>query len=313
MGAWLVPHLLADGHKVTVYDSLLFGRGFLPDNGMLTVIKGDVRDTSSWSEACDKQDAVIYLASISRELMCQQNEQLAHAVNVAAFEPAVIKAKRRGVRRFIYASSVAVYGSSDHEMTEDEPLAPTTIYGRGKAACEAILFSHQSDDFCCTVTRSASVCGYSPRMRLDLTINRMVHDAVRKDVITVEGGEQVRSHIHIKDICRFYQYLLNEERGMVAGQAYNVVLCNETVSETAHDIWRIFINPPKEKWVAVKTVPRVDNRSYAVSGAKMRSTGFAPQFSTEDAIRDVKLRLEAGYWPDSETNPQYQNLAHGIV
>lgn len=304
IGAWLIPLILGDGHLVTVYDSMLFGNGCLPDNDNCRAIKADVRDEKAWRDACKGQDAVIYLASISRELMCQENEKLAYEVNVESFRPAVITAKEALVRRFIYGSSVAVYGSSDHDAMEDEPLAPSTIYGRGKAACEAILAEYQDDGFCCTVTRSASVCGYSPRQRFDLTINKMVHDAVRLRKIKVSGGAQKRSHISIKDITRFYRFLLDVAPSRIAGQAFNVVTENQSVKESAMMVARIVGN------TNIEVGPRTDDRSYSVDGGKaLRVLGFKPAHLIEDAVNDLKVRLEAGYWKDSMTNPVYQNLA----
>lgn len=316
IGARLVPHLLAAGHVVTVYDTLLFGRGALSDDRHLIIVKGDVRDVKAWTKACEDQEAVIYLASISRELMCQDNQQLAHAVNVECFGPAVIAAKDRGIKRFIYASSVAVYGSSDHEIVESAPLDPTTIYGRGKAACEEILFAHQSDDFCCSVTRSASVCGYSPRQRLDLTINRMVHDACRKGSITVEGGEQVRSHIHIQDLCDFYELLLIKRPDVIAGHAFNVVSINQPVLSSALMVARAVAEPRRRSihMPFIKVTERVDDRSYAVDGTKAREVlGFVPSRNIEEGVRELKYRFDLGCWPDSLTNPKYQNLAYGVV
>ena len=317
IGAFFVPQLLADGHKVTVYDTLYFGDGHLPQGDEnLRVIRGDVRDVVAWAKVCEGQDAVIYLASISRELMCQQNEKLAHEVNVACFEPDVITAKEKGVKRFIYASSVAVYGSSDHEATEDEPLAPTTIYGRGKAACEEILWKHQDKEFCCVATRSASVCGYSPRQRLDLTINRMVHDVCRKGVITVEGGEQVRSHIHIHDLCDFYKRLLVARATQIAGQTFNVVTMNQSILESAEMVIRVVSEPTRRaiNMPFIKIAGRVDDRSYAVDGTKAREMlGFVPGRSIEQAVRDLKAKFDSDYWQDSLTNPVYQNMAQNAV
>ena len=299
-----MPQLLADGHVVTVYDHMLFGNGCLPDNDNCKIIKADVRNLDDWTKACEGQDAVIYLASISRELMCQQNEALAHEVNVESFRPNVLAAKQAGVKRFIYSSSVAVYGSSDHEMTEEEPLAPTTIYGRGKAACEAVLADYHSATFCCTVTRSASVCGYSPRQRFDLTLNKMVHDAVRLGEIRVAGGAQKRSHVSIKDLTRFYRRLLDLPAWRISGHAYNVVEQNQRVKESAFMVARIVGK------THIDVGPRTDDRSYAVDGTKAKiALDFEPSHSIESAVNDLKVRLEAGYWKDSRTNPVYQNMA----
>ena len=306
IGSWLVPQLLADGHEITVYDTLMFGDGFLPkDNGNLKIVKADLRDLDSWKKACEGQEVVIFLASISRELLCQQQPELAQSVNVDAFEPCVKSSKEAGVNRFIYASSVAVYGSSEVPLKEDSPLQPTTIYGQGKKACEEILLSHQGDNFTTIITRSASVCGYAPRMRLDLTLNRMVHDAVRKGKITIEGGSQIRSHISIRDLSDFYKLILTYREDFVGGQAFNVVSENQSILQSAKMIKSVL----RERLIPLETKPRVDDRSYAIDGSKVSVLGFATKYGLEYAIRDMVVKLDSGHWKDSLTNPIYQNMA----
>src|SRR3990167_8188900 len=300
IGAWLIPHLLADGHKVTVYDTQWFGHGHLPDNGSLTVIVDDVREPDYPKEDFD---AVIYLASISSDEMCQRNPQLAHAVNELAPMAWATLARLRGVSRFIYASSVAVYGVSD--ANETSPVAPTTIYAKGKVAAErSILNDSAFPD--AIIVRSASVCGYSPHQRFDLTVNKMVHDAVRKGVITVNGGDQKRSHIHIKDICDFYKLLLKAPVNMIAGQIFNAVAENQAVVDTA---WIV----EDEIKCPVKIKERTDNRSYTVDGSKALDVlGFAPKRRVVDAVRDLKMHFDGGEWKDSFTNPVYMNIADGL-
>lgn len=296
IGAWLIPHLLADGHKVTCYDTQWFGSGSMPDNGSLTVIKADVRNPERFRLACEGQNAVIYLASISSEEMCQQNKRLAFSVNRAAPTCALIS-RICGVERFIYASSVAIYGSDN--ATEKTQPKPTTIYGMGKVDAEMMLPE-------ATIVRSASVCGYSPHQRLDLTVNKMVHDAIRKGVITVNGGEQKRSHVHIKDISDFYKLLLKVPREKIHAQVFNVVAENQAVIETARQVAEV-------TGAKVEVRPRTDTRSYSVDGRKAQETlGFTPKKKVVHAIRDLKVHFDSGEWKDSETNPVYQNIAHGI-
>ena len=301
IGAYLVPFLLADGHKVTVYDTFAFGESWLPkDNDNLDLVKADVRDQAAWKAVCKKKHAIIYLASISRESMCQKYEPLAHEVNVECVGPDIQIAKDEGVRKFIYASSVAIYGSSDKPANERHPIRPTSIYGKHKAECEELLWKADSKDFACIATRSASVCGYSPRMRLDLTINRMVHDAYRKGVITVEGGDQIRSHVHMLDICDFYRLLLHDNRAN--GHAFNIVCENQTVRYSAEMVSSIID-------AEVRITERVDNRSYSIDGHKAYALlDFSPKRSIEQAVYDLKARFDAGLWNDSMTNPIYQNI-----
>ena len=232
--------------------------------------------------------------------MCQKYEPLAHEVNVECVGPDIQIAKDEGVKRFIYASSVSIYGSSDVPAKEKHPIQPPSIYGKHKAECEELVWKAHSKDFACIATRSASVCGYSPRMRLDLTINRMVHDAYRKNCITVEGGDQIRSHIHMHDICDFYRLLVEDARAN--GQAFNVVCDNQRVKDSALMVSSIID-------CDVKVTERVDNRSYSIDGHKAYAKlDFVPKRALEQAVYDLKVRFDMGQWQDSMTNPIYQNI-----
>ena len=303
----LVPWLLGAGHKVTVYDAMWFGRGFLPaDNGNLTVVKGDVRYQQLFRQACKGKDAVIYLAGLTKDAMCIAEPLLHDDVNRAAFPNVLQIAKEEGVRRFIFASSVAAYGSSDDDATEEEALEPTTLYGQAKDHCEAWLFATGAYGFAVTAVRSASVCGYSPRMRFDTTVNMMTHDAMRRGVITVNGGAQKRSHIHIRDLCDFYRLLLDLGTEHIAGHSFNVVAENQSVLQSAELVADV-------TGAKIEVHERTDNRSYTVDGTKAKLLGFTPHRTIRGAVEDMKARFDSGYWKDSTTNSSYQNVVAGVV
>lgn len=299
----LVPWLLADKHLVTVVDTEWFGSGHLPDNENLTVINGDIRSASEMALACKGQQAVIALASISAESMCQKYGEAARSVNVDGAAVLVQAARKANVERFIYASSVAAYGSRDRDATENDELAPATLYGKAKCEAEKIAIEHFPDT---TIVRSASVCGYSLHQRFDLTVNKMAHDAVRGHTIVVNGGKQKRCHIHMRDICRAYRTLVDAKAGAIAGQTFNFVAENAAVIDTAAMV-------AEETNCEIKIGPPTDNRSYTVSGAKAKDMlGFTASGTIRKAVRELVVRLEAGYWKDSATNPAYQNMAHGL-
>lgn len=303
IGSWMVPHLLAAGHNVTVYDAMYFCDAYLPESGTCKLIKADIRDQDEFSSACEKQDAVIYLAGITNNTMCERSPEMARSINIDAFGPCVLIAKQEGIKRFIYASSVAVYGSSEEDATEDHPLEPTTLYANAKAACEDILRDYQSKDFATTIVRSASVCGYSPKQRLDTTINMMTHHAARLHEIKVAGGAQKRSHISIKDITRFYSRLLDLPAEKIAGMTFNAVTENQRVKESASLVARVIGH------TAIDVGPRTDDRSYSVDGSHAkRILDFQPKHSIEEAISDMRTRFVAGYWPDSLANEAYLNM-----
>lgn len=311
VGAVLVPWLLVDGHYVTVLDTMWFGDGHLPDNGHLTVVRGDVRDDEAMKAACDGKDAVIWLASLSNNDMCTLWPSVAQSVNCDAFAIGLEIARNAGVKRLIYASSVAVYGNADIDVAETHQPKPRTLYGDGKLYCESLALAPQEMSVC--VTRSASVCGASPRQRFDITANKMVHDAMRFRSIIVNGGSQKRCHIHIQDLARAYLTLLNVSRERVAGQAFNFVAENSTVLETAKTVADV-------TGAKVMTSYATDDRSYTVDGTKAREVlGFVPKKTVRDAALDLKVRFDSdalgitNQYRDSLTDKRFMNMADELV
>ena len=284
IGSMLVPRLLADGHEVTVIDTQWFGAGHPANNPNLSILKVDIRQVAAWQTP----DAVIHLASLSNNDMYAVKPYLTVAVN--RFLPC---------ERLIYASSVAAYGSSDAVLSEDAPMKPTTPYGVDKVFCEDQVLAAGG-----TVVRAASVCGPSMNMRFDLTVNRLVRDAVMLDKMTVNGGSQKRCHIHMHDICDFYRLLLKAPKEKIAGEAFNVVAENDSVLETAMVVARTLKSSPK-----IDIGPATDDRSYMASGDKAREVlGFVPKKRVENAILEMETRLLAGYWRDAYTNENYMRL-----
>lgn len=312
VGSALVPRLLAAGHRVTVYDILYFGADHLPsDDPNLTVIEADIRDTATFRQACDKVDAVIHLACISNDPSFELDEGLSTSINYECFEPMVTAAKEAGVRRFIYASTSSVYGISDSpDVTEDHPLVPLTLYNRFKGMCEPLLFKHQSDDFTCVTIRPSTVCGYAPRLRLDLSVNILTNHAVNNRKITVFGGDQMRPNIHIEDMVDLYVLLLELPKEKIAGETFNVGYRNMTIAEIADVVRRVVMEAfPEPGDIQIVRTPSDDKRSYHVNSDKIRrALGFEPRRSVEDAVRDLCAAFKAGKIPDSMTDDRYVNV-----
>ena len=188
-GCVLVPKLLQAGYEVVVYDLMLFGDQGLPSHRNLQVAKGDIRDIEHYAGCLKGVDSVIHMACISNDPSFELDPQLSRAINYDCFEPLVKASRNAGVRRFIYISSSSVYGVSDApEVTEEHPLVPLTEYNKYKGLCEPLLLKYQSPDFTTVIMRPATVCGYSPRMRFDLTVNILTNHAVNRGLITVFGG-----------------------------------------------------------------------------------------------------------------------------
>jgi nucleoside-diphosphate-sugar epimerase len=312
VGSLLVPQLLDAGYQVTVFDIMYFGDDFLPrQNPNLKVIKGDIRDTAKLSEAFKGVDAVISLACISNDASFELDENLSTSINLDAFEPMVVAAKKAGVKRFIYASSSSVYGVSDApDVSEDHPLVPLTLYNKYKGMCEPLLFKHQSADFVCVTIRPATLCGYAPRQRLDLSVNILTNHAVNGNKITVFGGSQMRPNLHIQDMSDLYKLLLTLPDEKIAGQIFNAGFQNMSIMDIAKTAKRVVEKVFPEKGdIAIVTTPTDDIRSYHVNSDKItRVIGFKPKYTVEDAINDLCLAFKAGRLPRSMDDTFYFNV-----
>ncbi len=310
VGSWLIPHLLADRHKVVAFDIGWFGDGYLPqDNGALDLVKADIRDLPALKRSLQGVEAVIHLACVSNDHSCQLDEALSTSINYDAFEPLVLAARAAGVRRFIYCSSSSVYGVSDApDVREDHPLVPLTLYNRYKGMCEPLLFKHQADDFECVVLRPATVCGYAPRQRFDLTVNILTAHAVLKKEITVFGGLQKRPNLNMIDMADCYRLLLAAPKEAIQGQVFNVGAQNMTVLEIAHLV-RQTVRDEMGIYPAINTTASTDTRSYHVNSDKIRDVlGFVPRHTVEDAVRSLCIRFQQGMWKDGLTNPLFTNV-----
>jgi nucleoside-diphosphate-sugar epimerase len=310
VGTMLAPQLLAAGHSVTVYDAMFYGCELKPQP-RLKLVEGDIRDTAKLKECLWGVDAVIHLACISNDPSFELNETLSQSINYDCFEPMVAAAKEQGVRRFIYASSSSVYGVSEEpEVREEHPLVPLTLYSKFKGLCEEVLPKYQSPDFVCVTIRPATVCGYSPRMRLDLSVNILTNHAVNAGKITVFGGEQKRPNLHIGDMCDLYQLLLNIEDAKIAGETFNAGYQNLSIREIAETVKRVVQEEmPGRPEIQIVTTPTNDLRSYHINSDKITAKlGFKPKRGIEDAARDLTRAMKAGKIPNSMEDEQYSNV-----
>jgi len=312
VGSLLAPQLIDLGHNVTVYDIMYFGDDFLPkQRPNLKVVQGDIRDTRHLSQALKGIDAVINLSCISNDASFELDEKLSTSINLDAFEPMVIAAKQAGVKRFIYASSSSVYGVSESpDVTEEHPLIPLTLYNKYKGMCEPLLWKHHSNDFVCVVIRPATLCGYAPRQRLDLSVNILTNHAINAGKITVFGGSQKRPNLHVQDMCDLYKLLLEVSDEKIAGQTFNAGFQNLSIMEIAQIAKRVVQQEFPEKGdIPIVTTPTDDIRSYHVNSDKIqRVLGFRPKYNVEDAVRDLCKAFKAGKLPNSMQDTFYFNV-----
>lgn len=305
VGSALVPALLDKGYRVRVIDLLIYGEDVLAPHANLEVVKGDIRDRGLVERVLDGADSVIHLACISNDPSYELNPALGKSINYDAFVGLVDVARQRRVGRFIYASSSSVYGiKSEPEVTEDLPLEPLTDYSLYKAKCEEYLLEHCGDELVSVVVRPSTVCGYAPRLRLDLTVNILTNHAITNRLIKVFGGEQMRPNIHIKDMVDAYVMLLELAPEKIHRKIYNVGYENLKVKDIAEVVRGVI-----GEAVDVETVPSDDIRSYHVSSAKIKEElGFVARHSVEEAVRDLEAAFAAGRVPNPMDDIRYYNV-----
>ncbi len=308
VGAVLVPKLLDVGYKVKVLDLYIYGDHVLSsvkDNPNLKEIGGDIRDRELLGKELPGTDAVIHLACISNDPSYELDPTLGKSINYDAFLGLVEISKSSGVTRFIYASSSSVYGiKEDLEVTEDLPLEPLTDYSKYKALCEDYLQKEATDNFTVTTIRPSTVCGYSPRLRLDLTVNILTNHAINKGKITVFGGKQKRPNLHIEDMTDLYLFILEQSVQKIHKKIFNVGYENLRVKEIA-EVVRDTLNGN----IAIVITPTNDNRSYHVSSRKIKEElGFEAKRTIREAVEDLRDAFHKGLIPNSFTDEMYFNI-----
>ncbi len=294
VGSILVPKLLKANYEVVVIDTLYFtdiGLAEVKSHPHLKLTQGDIRNPEIVKNSLKGVNCVIHLASISNDPSSDLDPGLTQEVNYEATLQLVKFAKESGAERFINVSTSSVYGIKDSpNVTEDLPLEPLTIYSKTKAQAEPIVQSYNSPGFTTVNMRPATVCGYSPKMRLDLTVNILTMHALTKGKITVFGGAQKRPNIHIEDITDYYVKLIEIPKDKIAGNTFNAGYENHSVLQIAEMVKKIISNN-----VQIEVVPTNDNRSYHISSAKIEKLlGLKPSHTIQDAVLDIKTAHEEG-------------------
>ncbi len=305
VGSMLSLYLAKKGYNVTILDLFIYEKNIFDSQKNINSILGDIRDTEKLKETLPGNDILIHLACISNDPSFELNPKLGKSINLDSFEPLVQLSKKFKIKKFIYASSSSVYGISDEKNVHEEvDLKPLTDYSKYKAECEKILLKYSSDDFCTTIIRPATVCGYSVRQRLDVVVNILTNLAYHNREITVFGGDQLRPNIHIDDMIRSYDLLINTDKNLINKKIFNIGYDNFPVIEIAKKVKKIIGDDVK-----LQLVPTDDNRSYHISSKKIKDElGFMPEKKIDDAIIDLKTAFAKGLLPNSLKDKKYFNI-----
>ncbi|MEM1179964.1 MAG: SDR family oxidoreductase [Acidobacteriota bacterium] len=314
VGSALVPRLLELGHAVRVLDLFWYGRDVFPevhDHPKLELIEGDIRDPDAVARAVgagarDPVSAVIHLACISNDPSFELDPALGKGINLDAFPGLVEASLRAGVERFIYASSSSIYGVKEQlRVDEDAVPEPLTDYSRFKLECERLLLDATRDaSMVPVIVRPATVCGYAPRLRLDLTVNILTAHALERGLIRVFGGRQLRPNLHIADMVAAYELFLRAPAVQIRGEAWNVGYQNHAVGVIAEKVRDTLGGD-----IDIRVEPSDDLRSYHIESSKIdRVLGFRPRRTLEDAILGLTRAHRQGLLVDALENPKFHNI-----
>ena len=293
IGSILTPKLLGAGHDVIVVDTMWFGN-YLDAHERLTVVNADVREILS--VPMEGVDVVVHLANIANDPCGDLDAKLSWEVNVLAQMQLIEHAIAHGVKQFIYSSSGSVYGVKEEEhVTEDLSLVPISDYNKTKMISERVLLSY-ADQIVIQSVRPATVCGVSPRMRLDVSVNMLTMFALENGKITVFGGQQTRPNIHIQDITDVFLHFMR--LGDQATGIYNAGFENISILDIAE---RIVEKVPAEIVITESNDPR----SYRLNSDKLLATGFTPKRTVDHAIDEVIAAYRSGAL---QPDPLWRNL-----
>ena len=312
-GTLLTDYLLKAKYKVTIYDNFLYGN-YHKKRKNLKLIKNDITNSKAFFKACKNIDIVLHLACISNDPTFDLKPGLSKKINFDCFEDLVISAKKNGVKRFIYVSTSSVYGiSRKKNIKEDHPFKPITDYNKYKGLCEPILFKYADENFTTVVARPATLCGYSPRCRLDLSVNILTNHAYHNKEILIFGGNQKRPNLHIKDMCRAYMLLISAKKSKVQKECFNIGFRNLKIKQIAKIVQKNVQDHFKKRKIKEKIkltfTPSNDQRSYHINSDKIKKVlNFKPMYGIEDAVKELCIAFEKKKLTRTFENDNFYNI-----
>ncbi len=299
---------LSIDHFVVVYDTFWYGNHFPVEsrvNPNLKIVKGDIRDLEKVKDYINNAEIIVHLACISNDPSYDLNPQLGKAINFDCLPSLIELIKKSGNKTLIYASSSSVYGVKEEErVTEDLTLNPLTDYSKYKAKSEELILEKADNNLTAVIVRPATICGYSPRQRLDLSVNILTNFAINKGFINVHGGEQHRPNLHIDDMVRAYELLINVSPEKIQNKIYNIGGENLKIIEIAKKVKEVIGED-----LEIKIQKTDDLRSYRVDSQFIKKDlGFQPKKTVKDAILDLQVAFSKNLLPNSFNDKKYFNL-----
>lgn len=289
IGSVLAQRLAHAKTPLRIFDKFYFGNDPLKQlKGKTEIVSGDVR--SFPENVLDGVDVVIHLAALSNDPTADFSPTTNKEINTTATLNLVILAKKKGVKKFILASSCSIYDLPDEKnvrlKNESSYVSPTAFYSVSKREAEKGLLKMADNHFCVSILRKGTVFGYSPRMRFDLVVNTMVKDALSRRIIKIVGeGNHWRPLVDVEDAAEAYWTILNAAAAKVNGQIFNISLGNFLVKDLAQEVKRVLFKNFAINTQIVYEPPREKIRSYKVSNLKAkRNLNFVPKMTIEESI-----------------------------
>lgn len=306
VGSVLCPKLLKKGYQVRVLDLLIYDPHSLDtckQHPEFELIKGDIRNKTAVKKALKNIDCLIHLAAISNDPTCAIDENITKSVNYNAIKLLLEVAKKQNVQRFINASSSSVYGINEKkDVTEETPCHPLSLYGKYKFESEKLINQAGDKNFIVVNIRPATICGYSPHQRFDLTVNLLTCQALTKGVVTVHGGQQRRPNVTIQDITDLYLKLIDEEKTLIRGQTFNFGFENMKIIDIAKLIQKTL--SPRKIEISIK--PVFDERDYHISSKKiMQRLKIKPKYTVKNAVLELTNAFDKGFFSNPEDDKYY--------
>ena len=303
IGSVLVRRLLQKGYEVRVYDSLKFGGEALYDVMLhpgFEFMKGDIRHAADMAKALEGIDAIAHLAAIVGDPACKKFSEEANATNwygsVALFDAA----EKAGIKRFVFASTCSNYGKMpdpDSFVVETSALNPVSLYAELKVKFEKYLLEDNSNSrMCSTSLRFATVYGFSPRIRFDLTVNEFTRNAVVNGEQEIWGQQFWRPYCHVDDLARSVVLVLESPDEKVRANVFNVGTTEENYNK-GMIIAEVCKVVPDVKVHYVESSE--DPRDYRVNFDKVKNElGFTITKKVPDGVKEIYTLLKAGIITD---------------
>jgi len=305
VGSVLTEKLLNKGYSVVVLDLFLYDENSLKhieNNSRLKIIRGDIRDNSIITDIMKDIDTIVHLAAISNDPTAELDESLTKSINYDSYYSIIEAAKKNGVKRFINASSSSVFGiKNEKNVTEDLEPEPITVYSKYKTLSEKLVNSASSKDFVTVNIRPATICGYSPRQRFDLTVNILTKSAIVDRKMTIHGGNQMRPNITMEDITDLYCLMLEIEPSLINGETFNYGFENLSILKIA-ELIKNTLSTKSE----IEIVPVIDQRNYHISSQKIiDKLGIKPKYKIIDMVKQLESAFLAGKFSTPEDEKYY--------